>query len=67
MTLTIPLWTLFPAALALVGLWLLTRPATRGATLGSAIVGMMGDTIQGIAGLACIVGAALFMLGRWLA
>lgn len=52
MRITIPPWTLIPAALVVVGLWLAMRKANG------------WDLFTPVLALACFGGAALFLLGR---
>lgn len=58
MTFHIPLWALVPGALVVLAIWLIFRPV-RG--------GYMAGAMEGIFGLACLAGAALFLLGRCVA
>jgi hypothetical protein len=53
MTVNFPLWAILPVGLTLAGLWLLSRPS-RG----------LADLLEAPIGLGCLVGAALFMIGR---
>lgn len=59
MTLTIELWMLIPALLAIGGIVLIW--------IGGKQTGMLGGLFEGLAGFALIIGAILFMVGRWLA
>ena len=59
MTITLELWHIIPAALVLAALWFFY--------IGSREDGFLAGLFPGIAGMALLLMAAMFLVGRWLA
>lgn len=59
MTITLELWHIIPAVCVLAALWFFY--------LGSRETGFLAGLLPGIAGVALLVMAAMFLAGRWLA